>query len=133
MRRHVDFVYVDPARETRSRPARSGAAGRISAEPGKTLANLPYYQIHVKAEFFARGVGWVLVDLSSAVLHDKSPQGLRFFGNDPGDFIAFHVDSNLVVDSQLFGAKSVANLQTPSLWVAERARSRTSRRSRTGK
>lgn len=88
-----------------------------SAEPGKTLANLPYYQIHVKAEFFARGVGWVPVDLSSAVLHDKPPQGLRFFGNDAGDFIAFHIDPNLVVDSRLFGVKPVANLQTPTLWL----------------
>jgi transglutaminase-like putative cysteine protease len=88
-----------------------------AAEPGKSLANRPYFQTHVKAEFFARGVGWVPVDLSSAILHDKSPQGLRFFGNDPGDFITFHIDPNFVIDSRLFGVKNVAQLQTPTWWL----------------
>jgi hypothetical protein len=89
----------------------------FSAEPGKTWANRPYFQTHVKAEFFARGVGWVPVDLASGILHDKSPQGLRFFGNDPGDFITFHVDPNFVVDTHLSGAKPVPHMQCPAWWL----------------
>jgi hypothetical protein len=88
-----------------------------SSEPGKIWFNHPYYQTHVKAEFFARGVGWVPVDVSSAILHDKSPQGLKYFGNDPGDFIAFHVDGNLLVDTLLFGVKPLGNMQTTRWWI----------------
>jgi transglutaminase-like putative cysteine protease len=88
-----------------------------SADPGKIWFNHPYYQTHVKAEFFAQGVGWVPVDVSSAILHDKSPQGVKFFGNDPGDFITFHVDGNLDVDTLLFGIKPLGNLQTTRWWI----------------
>jgi hypothetical protein len=88
-----------------------------SAEPGKIWFNHPYYQTHVKAEFFARGVGWVPVDVSSAILQDQSPEGLQFFGNDPGDFITFHVDGNLEIDTLLFGIKSLGNLQTTRWWI----------------
>jgi transglutaminase-like putative cysteine protease len=88
-----------------------------SAEPGKILFNHAYYQTHVKAEFFARGVGWVPIDLSSAILHDKSPQGLQFFGNDPGNFITFHIDGGFEFDTLLFGIKQVGNLQNPRWWI----------------
>jgi transglutaminase-like putative cysteine protease len=88
-----------------------------SSEPGKQWFNHPYYQTHVKAEFFARGVGWVPVDVSSAILHDKSPQGLKYFGNDPGDFVTFHVDGNLTVDTLLFGVKPLGNMQTTRWWI----------------
>lgn len=88
-----------------------------SAEPGKIWFNHPYYQTHVKAEFFARGVGWVPVDVSSAILHDQAPEGLKFFGNDAGDFITFHVDGNLEIDTLLFGIKSLGNLQTTRWWI----------------
>jgi hypothetical protein len=88
-----------------------------SSEPGKIWFNHPYYQTHVKAEFFARGIGWVPVDVSSAILHDQSPQGLKYFGNDAGDFITFHVDGNLEVDTLLFGIKSLGNLQTTRWWI----------------
>jgi hypothetical protein len=88
-----------------------------SSEPGKIWFNHPCYQTHVKAEFFARGIGWVPVDVSSAILHDQSPQGLKYFGNDAGDFITFHVDGNLEVDTLLFGIKSLGNLQTTRWWI----------------
>jgi transglutaminase-like putative cysteine protease len=61
---------------------------------------------HVKAEFFADGVGWVPIDISEGV-----------FGKDGGDFITIHIDPNLQVDTDLFGIKPVYNLQTPSWWV----------------
>jgi transglutaminase-like putative cysteine protease len=88
-----------------------------SARGRDELDGQPYYQWHVKAEFHAAGVGWVPVDMSSAILHDRSPAGLRYFGNDPGDFIAFHVDPNLEVDTVYFGRESINNLQTPAYWV----------------
>ena len=40
------------------------------------LSGVEYFQWHVKAEFFARGVGWIPVDCSSAILHDKTPERL---------------------------------------------------------
>jgi hypothetical protein len=89
-----------------------------SAEPGKVWYGHPYYQAHVKAEFFARDVGWVPVDLSSAILHDKSPQGLRFFGDDPGDFITFHIDGAIEIDTERFGVKQVSTLQIQRWWIS---------------
>lgn len=82
-----------------------------SSQPAATLSGVPYYQTHVKAEFFASGVGWVPVDLSSAVLHDKSPEKTRYFGHDAGDFLTMHVDPELTVDTIHFGIKSFPWLQ----------------------
>lgn len=88
-----------------------------SAKPSSTLGKTPYYQWHVKSEFHARDVGWVPVDLSGAVEGNaKDPDSLAFFGNDPGDFITFHFNPNLVIDSGLFGPKPVHNLQYPMWW-----------------
>jgi hypothetical protein len=81
------------------------------------LGDVDYYQWHVKAEFFADGVGWVPADLSSAVLHDKKPDGLTFFGNDPGDFLVQHLDESLEVDSIHFGRQPILYLQIPVYWV----------------
>ena len=66
-----------------------------------------YYQAHVKAEFYADGVGWVPADLASGRLHDRSREGLRYFGRDEGDFLTLHLDPDLVVDSVLFGPQPV--------------------------
>ena len=88
-----------------------------SAEPNSTLGKTPYYQWHVKSEFYAREAGWVPVDLSGAVEYDKKdPKSLAYFGNDPGDFLTFHFNPNLVIDSGLFGKKPVHNLQYPMWW-----------------
>ncbi len=100
-------------------PARS-LYGRwaMSAKPEEKIGGVAYFQWHVKAEFFAEKVGWVPVDVSSGVLHDKTPAGLRYFGNDDGDFITFHVDPDLKVNTFHFGAQAVGNLQTPAYWVS---------------
>ncbi len=68
-------------------------------------------QWHVKAEFYARGIGWVPVDLSSAVVWDKSPEGLRYFSNDPGDFLTLHLDHDLVWDTVHWGKATATYLQ----------------------
>jgi hypothetical protein len=100
-------------------PARM-LAGRwaLSAKPGERVGSVDYFQEHVKAEFFAQGVGWVPADPSSAVLHDRSADKLRYFGNDPGDFLTLHVDPDLTVDTVHFGIKSVSLLQKPAYWAA---------------
>jgi transglutaminase-like putative cysteine protease len=99
-------------------PART-LAGRwaISADEGEKLNGHAYFQYHVKAEFFAAGVGWVPVDMASGVLHDRSREGLYFFGYDPGDFLVQHIDSDLEVDTVHFGKQSLVVLQRPAFWV----------------
>ena len=82
-----------------------------SAESSAALSGVRYYQTHVKAEFFAAGVGWVPVDLSSAVLHDKSAEKTRYFGHDAGDFLTMHVDPELKIDTIHFGVKTIPWLQ----------------------
>ncbi|MBY0233163.1 MAG: transglutaminase-like domain-containing protein [Gemmataceae bacterium] len=89
-----------------------------SAKPGEKLGGVPWLQWHVKAEFFAEGVGWVPADVSQAVLHDRTPAGLRYFGQDEGDFIVFHVDADLELDTYRFGLKTLPNLQSPAYWAA---------------
>ncbi len=86
----------------------------LSAAADDTLGGLPYYQAHVKAEFYADGIGWVPVDLASAILHDRSREGLRYFGNDPGDFLTLHLDPSLELDTRVLGRKTVNCLQVPA-------------------
>ena len=88
-----------------------------SAKIDETLNGVRYRQEHVKAEFFVDGLGWVPVDLSSAVLHDRSPEGLRYFANDPGDFLTVHVDGDLKVDTIHFGEEDLSFLQSFAYYI----------------
>jgi transglutaminase-like putative cysteine protease len=88
-----------------------------SAREGQALNGVPYYQTHVKAEFFAENVGWVPVDMASAILHDRAGNGARFFGNDPGDFITMHIDPDVIVDTIHFGRKQTPWMQGVTFWV----------------
>lgn len=81
-----------------------------SSKENEKLEGLDYFQTHVKAEFFAKGIGWVPVDLSLAVTNKEAPP-LGYFGNDTGSFLACHVDHDLKVDTQLFGTKTIDGLQ----------------------
>ena len=111
------MLFVSLMRSSRI-PARC-LAGRWakSADAPKATQGLPSQQEHVKAEFFVTGVGWVPVDLSSAILHDKTEGGLTYFGSDPGDFLVLHVDPDLDVDTVHFGVKHFHWLQFPTWWV----------------
>jgi transglutaminase-like putative cysteine protease len=82
-----------------------------SSKPDATLNGVAYNQQHVKAEFFVADLGWVPVDPSSAVLHDKTPEGLQYFGHDRGDFFVVHLDPDFEVDTVHFGRKSFIFLQ----------------------
>ncbi len=89
-----------------------------SANFKEMVGDVPYYQSHVKAEFFAVGVGWIPVDCASGVLYDKKNDGANFFGVDRGNFIVFHIDPELDVDSIFFGRQAVIWLNGgPAVWV----------------
>ena len=88
-----------------------------SSKPGAELNGVAYNQQHVKAEFFAERIGWVPVDLSSAVLHDESDEGLQYFGHDCGDFLTIHVDPEFEVDTVHFGRKTFAFMQGFHYWA----------------
>jgi transglutaminase-like putative cysteine protease len=87
-----------------------------SAKPKERIEGLPYYQTHVKAEFFAQGIGWVPVDIALG-LRDQRGDGLYFFGNDDGNFLTMHVDPNLRVDTIRFGKKDLEFMQGLAYWV----------------
>ena len=94
-------------------PARS-RVGRWanSQKPGNTTGDFGNW--HVKAEFFAPKIGWVPVDGSSA-LGNANGDNL-FFGNDPGDFITFTNDSDLLLNSFVRGPQNVRDLQGIIYW-----------------
>jgi hypothetical protein len=90
-----------------------------SSKAKDTVGDLPYYQTHVKAEFYAEEIGWVPADLATA-LYDKKGDGLSCFGHDPGDFLTQHVDEHLRLDSFHFGKQDMEFLQGPAYWVTGR-------------
>lgn len=116
----VSSLFV-AAMRSQGVPARM-RAGRwaLSAKPGQRAGEVEYFQEHVKAEFFAQRVGWVPVDVSSGILHDKTPAGLDYFGNDRGDFITLHLDHDLSFEPFSFGVKTVALLQRAAYWTTGR-------------
>ncbi len=98
-------------------PARTRYGRWAKSAKQEKLQGVPYYQWHVKAEFWVEGIGWVPVDPALAVTSDRSPQRLAFFGHDGGDFITFHLDPNFTLDTIRFGHKQVLSLQRPVFWV----------------
>src|SRR5216683_5005450 len=90
-----------------------------SSKTKELVGDLPYYQTHVKAEFFAAGIGWVPVDIATGLLDEKG-DGLRCFGDDPGDFLVMHVNPKMRLDSIHFGKQDVDCLQGPAYWVMGR-------------
>ena len=111
----MSVVFVSALR-ARGIPARV-LAGRwaLSSETGPDGS--VFDQQHVKAEFYAQGVGWVPADVTSGVLHDKSPEGLTHFGNDPGDHLVLHLGSHLICDTAVLGRKTAIWMQSPALWA----------------
>ncbi|MCO6439263.1 MAG: transglutaminase domain-containing protein [Phycisphaerae bacterium] len=75
-----------------------------------------YGQWHVTMEFFARGIGWVPVELTGAITW-KGIDIDSCFGRDGGEFIAFHVDPDLIIDTGPFGRQPVPWQQGPVWWV----------------
>ena len=48
---------------------------------------------------------------------NRSAEKLRYFGDDPGDFVTLHLDTDIVFDTRYFGRKTYTLLQRPSYWV----------------
>jgi transglutaminase-like putative cysteine protease len=92
----LSMLFVAVMRANRV-PARS-LCGRWAASevPPKKKGEMGDIKIHVKAEFFARGVGWAPVDMAGA-LGDERAFGC--FGNDLGDFVVMHLDADMLVDA----------------------------------
>ncbi|MFO0847970.1 MAG: transglutaminase domain-containing protein [Gemmataceae bacterium] len=88
-----------------------------SAKPDEKLDGHQYLQWHVKAEFYAAGVGWVPVDLAMSLGFTRPADRLTQFGKDDGTFLTLHVDPVLVVDAGPFGKQTVALMQRPVWWV----------------
>lgn len=99
-----------PARQLMGRWARS-------EKPGEKVGDVEYHQQHAKAEFFAAGVGWVPADPTSAVLWDKSADGLAFFGHDAGDLLVFHYDDDFRLRTVLLNVQQLPYLQQVGFWV----------------
>jgi transglutaminase-like putative cysteine protease len=98
------------------------AAMRANGVPARTLwgrwavsqADPNYGQWHVTAEVFGEGVGWVYVDTANSV---GKPEAQTYFGRGEGNFITFHLDTDLTYDSLLFGLKDAVWMQSPHWWV----------------
>jgi transglutaminase-like putative cysteine protease len=73
-------------------------------------------QMHVKAEFYVDRIGWIPVDCSGAV-EDRAAPDSEYFGNDAGDFLTFHVDCGLRVDTVHFGVEELVTLQDVAFWA----------------
>lgn len=109
------------ARSTRPnapRPRPPGPKPPGGADENDSDANRgPANQGHVKAEFFAEGVGWAPVDLSEAVQHGGRGVGRSHFGVDRGDFIVLHVDTDFELKTKEMPKREWRALQTPAFWV----------------
>jgi transglutaminase-like putative cysteine protease len=90
-----------------------------SSRPGEQLEGEGYYQTHVIAEFWADRVGWVPVDMALGLRKQPEGQEFKHFGNDPGNFIALHIDPELLLDR---GRETVRIpwLQGVAYWVTGR-------------
>lgn len=72
---------------------------------------------HVKAEFFAEGVGWVPVDIGSAVVLAKSGDGLEYFGKDEANFLTLHLDTDIEFGTTYFGRQTMPSLLRAAFYV----------------
>jgi hypothetical protein len=70
---------------------------------------------HVKAEFYAAGVGWVPADPGAGRGQRIAPEAL--FGRDSGDFITFHLDPDIQLPDGFDGVLNVLAAQSiQTLW-----------------
>ncbi len=98
-------------------PART-LVGHFAKSLSKEMAGNeePRGSRHVIAEFFADGVGWVPVDLASAILSPSTKSGQEHFGNQVKPFITIHFDHQIGFDSRVWGEKTENFFQFPRLW-----------------
>jgi transglutaminase-like putative cysteine protease len=85
------------------------------AHSGSIVAGLDN-SVHVRSEFYAKGVGWIPVEMSGAT-SSKLADPMLFFGSYNADFVTLHVDTDLVFDSIWFGDKQIEYMQQPVFWA----------------
>jgi hypothetical protein len=73
-------------------------------------------QAHVIAEFYDPLIGWIPVDLSSALMHVGGRDD--YFGREPGYFFAWHFDTDFHFDVPGGANGHVQWIQNPSPWFA---------------
>jgi hypothetical protein len=100
------------------------AALRANEVPARTLWGRwakpqegDYGQWHVKAEFFAEGIGWVPVEMAGALAWSGVDLD-DLFGRDEGDFITLHIDTDLLVETHRFGKQPIGWRQGVLYWVS---------------
>jgi transglutaminase-like putative cysteine protease len=93
-----------------------------SSRPGQHEDQMEYFQEHVKAEFFAQGVGWVPADVTRRIAFDHSLKPpfwgsyLDSFGQDDGDFFVLHTDGPFTVEP-LSAGRQETYLQNVAYWA----------------
>ena len=104
------YLYVATLRANQI-PARA-LPGRLaqSEKPPPRAGDPPDIPRHVRAEFFAKGMGWVPVDPALGT-SDPGRGEFSWFGNDPGDLIVMHIDPDFLVDTLIVGHRPVISLQ----------------------
>ena len=91
-----------------------------SSKPGRWAAstdptNGDPEQFHVKAEWYASGIGWIPTDACAAIT-GGTPSTL--VGADPGNFVAFQFDLGMLVDTVYFGVVNVdSDSQFTAMWL----------------
>jgi transglutaminase-like putative cysteine protease len=83
----------------------------VSEVPPKTKGQGTNTQTHAKSEFFARGVGWVPVDMTFS---DGTEFG--YFGNDPAYFVTMDLDVEMSVPTFAVGPVKLGGLQGMAWW-----------------
>lgn len=89
-----------------------------SAEKDDKLDGKEWQKEHVKAEFYAAGIGWVPVDMSVAVDIDRRAGSLRHFGRDNADFVVLHIEPDVAVEIEKMGKRSMQFFQEPVFFVS---------------
>jgi hypothetical protein len=77
-----------------------------------------YFNCHVKSEFYARGVGWIPVDVSEAVANHKRDIK-QLFGQDNGDFIVIHANPDLLLDRPCASSTNIRSLTDFRFWICQ--------------
>jgi hypothetical protein len=91
-------------------PARS-----VWGRPASSRRRPDQIMWHVKAEFYAAGIGWVPADPGAGRGRQIPPEAL--FGKDAGDFITFHIDPDIQLPDGFGGTTDVLSAQSiQTLW-----------------
>jgi len=77
-------------------------------------------RVHVKAEFYADGIGWIPIDPSCSITGDHKEPFTLHFGQDSGEFITMHLDHNIEgIETTILDDKQQQEfMQGPAYWVS---------------